>query len=92
MTTSHDPAIPAQPRTPTREDITSARATGDRLRAAYAAAAGVTGSAWADREQQALDGLRAVAAFLRHHPNTDVARAITQTLQTLPETGHGALG
>ncbi|MBW0105874.1 hypothetical protein, partial [Pseudonocardia sp. KRD291] len=66
-------------------------ATGDRLRAAYAAAADVTGGAWPDRERQALDGLRATAAFLRNHPNTAVARAITGALQNLPEATHGAV-
>jgi hypothetical protein len=35
-------------------------------------------SSWSDREQQALDGLRAVAAFLHHHANTDVARALSE--------------
>lgn len=90
MTTSHEPAIPAQARL--KADVSAARATGDRLRAACVAATDAERGAWADREQQALDGLRATAAFLRNHPNTAVARAITSALQNLPEAGHGALG
>lgn len=92
MTTSHEQAMPAQHRTRARADIVAARATGDRLRAACAAATDVAGGAWADREQQALDGLRAAAAFLRYHPNTAVARAITSALQDVGEAGHGAIG
>lgn len=91
MMTSDEQTIPTQPRTGARDEITAARATGDRLRAAYAAAADVTGGAWPDRERQALDGLRATAAFLRNHPNTAVARAITGALQNLPEATHGAV-
>lgn len=92
MTVSHEQAIPAQHRTHARADIAAARATGDRLRAACTAATDVAGGAWADRERQALDGLRATAAFLRNHPNTDVARAITIALQPDPEDSHGTAG
>lgn len=92
MTTSHEQAIPAQHRTRARADIVAARATGDRLRAACAAATEVAGGAWADRERQALDGLRAAAAFLRNHPNTDVARVITSALRHDRENDHGGAG
>lgn len=92
MTTSHEQAVPAPHRTCTRADIVAARATGDRLRAACAAATDVAGGAWADRERQALDGLRAAAAFLRNHSNTAVARAITSALQHDREDDHGTAG
>lgn len=55
----------------------------DQLRAAVVAGTAVQGGVWgvwADRERQALDGLRTVAAYLKMHANTDVARAITNAL------------
>jgi hypothetical protein len=65
----------------TRSEIAAASALRDRIRAAVASASSAPPSSWSDREQQALDGLRAVAAFLHHHANTDVARAITHELR-----------
>ena len=64
-----------------RNDIAAAGDLRDRLRAAVSAGAAATPSAsWGEREQQALDALRAMAVFLHHHANTEVARAITREL------------
>ncbi len=69
------------PRGELRNDISAAGDLRDRLRAAASAGAAATPSAsWGERARQALDALRAVAAFLHHHADTDVARAITREL------------
>lgn len=66
-----------------RREIAAAGDLRDRLRAAVSAGAAAQPSAgWGERERQALDALRAVAVFLHHHANTDVARAITRELST----------
>ena len=64
-----------------QDDIAAAGELRGRLRAAVSAGSAATPSAtWGAREKQALDALRAVAVFLQHHANTDVARAITREL------------
>lgn len=85
MSTPRNPTAGDAPGTPedTRDcgaDIAAARALGEQLRCAFAAANAAPPSAWPGRDIQALDALRAVAAYLRMHANTDLARAITRTL------------
>ncbi|MBC3190963.1 hypothetical protein H7X46_07790 [Pseudonocardia sp. C8] len=59
--------------------ITAGFALSRRLRTAAHAAQSAETTEWIDREQQAIDALRALAAFLAHHAGSPVARAITGT-------------
>lgn len=62
--------------------IAAAKDLRGRMRAAVSAGSAAAPSpGWSGRERQALDALRALAAFLHHHADTDVARAITRELR-----------
>lgn len=51
------------------------------IAAARAAEQAFTGGDWADRERQAIDACRTLAAFLAHHPTAPVASAIVDALR-----------
>ncbi|MCF7547177.1 hypothetical protein [Pseudonocardia sp. WMMC193] len=68
-----------------RVRIAAVRARGRSCRAAVAAGEALyPAGEWAAREREALDGLRALAAFLDLHPSDPIAQAIAEHLSASP--------
>lgn len=69
--------------------ITAGFALSRCFHAAVRAAQSAEPTEWAAREHEAMDALRAAAAFLAYHAGSPVARAITRTFTEVRETDRG---